>query len=72
MIGIGWKIFKGTSFHKSKDVDLFSGLDFFGRLDGALPARARAAPVTVKDKTRRRSSARGFYLFKYLDFVGCE
>ncbi|KAI1829236.1 hypothetical protein DTO006G1_9826 [Penicillium roqueforti] len=49
-IGIGWKIFKRTPFHKSKDVDLFSGLDFFDTLTEHYRQEREAAPVTVKDK----------------------
>ncbi|CAP85750.1 Pc20g04210 [Penicillium rubens Wisconsin 54-1255] len=50
IIGISWKIFKHTPFHKSKDVDLFSGLDFFDALTEHYRQEREAAPVTVKDK----------------------
>uniref|UniRef100_A0A8H7K7P5 Amino acid permease/ SLC12A domain-containing protein n=1 Tax=Bionectria ochroleuca TaxID=29856 RepID=A0A8H7K7P5_BIOOC len=33
VIAIFWKIFKRTKWHKSKDVDLHSGLEFFEALD---------------------------------------
>ncbi|KAL4928486.1 amino acid permease/ SLC12A domain-containing protein [Aspergillus undulatus] len=49
-IGIGWKIFKRTPFHKSKDVDLISGLDFFDALTGHYRLEREAKPVTVKDR----------------------
>ncbi|KAJ6146247.1 hypothetical protein N7497_008229 [Penicillium chrysogenum] len=50
IIGISWKIFKRTPFHKSKDVDLFSGLDFFDALTEHYRQEREAVPVTVKDK----------------------
>ncbi|KAL4884582.1 amino acid permease/ SLC12A domain-containing protein [Aspergillus karnatakaensis] len=50
IIGIGWKIFKRTPFHKSKDVDLVSGVDFFDALTEHYRREREAAPVTVKDK----------------------
>ncbi|KAL2860296.1 amino acid permease/ SLC12A domain-containing protein [Aspergillus pseudodeflectus] len=50
VIGIGWKIFKRTPFHKSKDVDLVSDLEFFDTLTEHYRHEREAAPVTVKDK----------------------
>ncbi|OQD71062.1 hypothetical protein PENPOL_c001G05294 [Penicillium polonicum] len=50
VIGISWKILKRTTFHKGKDVDLFSGLDFFDALTEHYRQEREAAPVTVKDK----------------------
>ncbi|KAJ0424043.1 amino acid permease/ SLC12A domain-containing protein [Aspergillus carlsbadensis] len=50
VIGIGWKIFKCTPFHKSKDVDLVSDLEFFDALTEHYRHEREAAPVTVKDK----------------------
>ncbi|RDW86477.1 uncharacterized protein DSM5745_03119 [Aspergillus mulundensis] len=50
IIGIGWKIFKRTPFHKSIDVDLASGLEFFDALTEHYRHERETAPVTVKDK----------------------
>ncbi|KAL4864670.1 amino acid permease/ SLC12A domain-containing protein [Aspergillus spectabilis] len=50
IIGIGWKILKRTPFHKSEDVDLVSGVDFFDTLTEHYRQEREAAPVTLKDK----------------------
>ncbi|KAL2868401.1 amino acid permease/ SLC12A domain-containing protein [Aspergillus lucknowensis] len=50
VIGIGWKIFKRTQFHKSEDVDLVSGLEFFDALTEHYRQERETAPVTMKDK----------------------
>ncbi|KAL4969641.1 amino acid permease/ SLC12A domain-containing protein [Aspergillus stella-maris] len=50
LIGIGWKIFKRTPFHKSKDVDLASNLEFFDALAEHYRHEREAKPMTVKDK----------------------
>ncbi|KAK7407832.1 hypothetical protein QQX98_010003 [Neonectria punicea] len=49
-VGLGWKIAKRTPFHRSEDVDLVSGLQFFDALTEHYRQEREAAPVTVKDK----------------------
>ncbi|KAJ5584726.1 uncharacterized protein N7459_004526 [Penicillium hispanicum] len=50
VIGIGWKVFKRTKFHRSKDIDLISGLEFFDALTDHYRSEQEALPVTLKDK----------------------
>ncbi|RMJ18276.1 hypothetical protein CDV36_002040 [Fusarium kuroshium] len=49
-VGLGWKIIKRTPFHRSEDVDLVSGLQFFDALTEHYRQEREGAPVTVKDK----------------------
>lgn len=50
VIGIGWKIIKRTPFHRSKDVDLVSDLEFFDALTEHYKREREAEPVTIKEK----------------------
>lgn len=49
-IGIGWKIIKRTHFHRSENVDLVSGLQFFDALTEHYRIERDVAPVTTKDR----------------------
>ncbi|KAJ4345390.1 uncharacterized protein N0V89_011520 [Didymosphaeria variabile] len=49
-IGLGWKIFKRTSFRHAKDIDLTSGLQFFEALTEYYQHEREATPATLKDK----------------------
>jgi len=49
-IGLFWKIFKRTTFHRAADVDLTSGLHFFDALTEYYRHQRDEAPVTYKDK----------------------
>ncbi|KAJ4167510.1 hypothetical protein NW754_011327 [Fusarium falciforme] len=48
--GLSWKIIKRTPFHRSEDVDLVSGLQFFNALTEHYRQEREGAPATVKDK----------------------
>ncbi|OJJ00289.1 hypothetical protein ASPVEDRAFT_149252 [Aspergillus versicolor CBS 583.65] len=50
VIGIGWKVFKRTPFHRSKDVDLSSGLEFFDSLTEHYQQERESVPITTKDR----------------------
>ncbi|KIR57657.1 hypothetical protein I312_106766 [Cryptococcus bacillisporus CA1280] len=50
-IGLFFKIYQRTPFHRSKDVDLYSDLDFFDALDQHYQQKKDdLPPATVKDK----------------------
>jgi hypothetical protein len=49
-IGLAIKIFGRTPFNRSKDVDLYTGLDFFDALDEHYEREKEGKPVNVKDK----------------------
>ncbi|KAL4764251.1 uncharacterized protein BDW70DRAFT_156907 [Aspergillus foveolatus] len=61
VIGIGRKVLKRTPFHKSEDVDLVSGLEFFNALTEYYRHEWEAAPLTVKDTIMAR-------IFEFLAF----
>jgi amino acid transporter len=51
VIGLGFKIFGKTRFYRSKEVDLFTDLDFFEALDDHYQrVKDENPPATVKDK----------------------
>jgi amino acid transporter len=50
VIGIGWKSVKGTSFRRSDEVDLTSGLELFDALTEHYRREREAAPISVKDR----------------------
>ncbi|KAL3479178.1 amino acid permease/ SLC12A domain-containing protein [Aspergillus californicus] len=54
VIGIGWKIVKRTPFHKSEDVDLASGLEFFDALTEHYRLEREEKPVTLQDRIMAR------------------
>jgi amino acid transporter len=47
---LAFKIFQRTPFHRAKDVDLMTDLDFFEALDEHYQQEKEAAPSNVKDK----------------------
>ncbi|KAK6381520.1 hypothetical protein LTS17_004578 [Exophiala oligosperma] len=49
-IGIMWKIVKRTRFHRLKEVDFETDLDFFDALTEHYRLEREAAPVTLQDK----------------------
>ena len=50
-IGLAFKIFGRTPFHRSKEVDLFTDLDFFEALtDHYQQRKDEAPPPNLKDK----------------------
>ncbi|CAI6095196.1 unnamed protein product [Clonostachys chloroleuca] len=50
VIGIAWKLVKRTRFHRSKEIDLHSGLDFFEALTEHYRREREDAPQSFKDK----------------------
>ncbi|KAG5795449.1 hypothetical protein H9Q69_005498 [Fusarium xylarioides] len=50
VIGIIWKLIKRTRFHRSKEIDLHSGLDFFEALSEHYRREREGAPQNLKDK----------------------
>ncbi|EWY95049.1 hypothetical protein FOYG_04174 [Fusarium oxysporum NRRL 32931] len=50
VIGIIWKLVKRTRFHRSKEIDLHSGLDFFEALSDHYRREREGAPQNLKDK----------------------
>ncbi|KAF5567866.1 amino acid transporter [Fusarium napiforme] len=49
-IGLGWKLFKKTQFHRASEVDLVSHLYFFDVLTEHYRHEREAAPQNLKDK----------------------
>ncbi|KAL5589691.1 hypothetical protein FOVSG1_011558 [Fusarium oxysporum f. sp. vasinfectum] len=49
-IGLGWKLFKKTRFHRASEVDLISHLYFFDVLTEHYRHEREAAPQNLKDK----------------------
>ncbi|KAL4731387.1 hypothetical protein ACLX1H_000353 [Fusarium chlamydosporum] len=49
-IGLGWKLFKRTHFHRASEVDLVSHLYFFDVLTEHYNHEREAAPQNLKDK----------------------
>ncbi|KAH7234844.1 amino acid permease-domain-containing protein [Fusarium redolens] len=49
-IGLGWKLFKKTRFHRASEVDLVSHLYFFGVLTEHYRHERETAPQNLKDK----------------------
>ncbi|KAM0214167.1 hypothetical protein ACHAQI_003791 [Fusarium lateritium] len=49
-IGLGWKLFKKTHFHRASEVDLVSYLYFFDALTEHYRHEREAAPQNLKDK----------------------
>ncbi|RBR25608.1 uncharacterized protein FIESC28_01571 [Fusarium coffeatum] len=49
-IGLGWKLFKKTRFHRASEVDLVSHLYFFDALTEHYRHEREAAPQNLKDK----------------------
>jgi amino acid transporter len=50
VIGIAWKLVKRTRFHRSKEIDLHSGLDFFEALTEHYRREREDMPQSFKDK----------------------
>ncbi|EGU76456.1 hypothetical protein FOPG_11227 [Fusarium oxysporum f. sp. conglutinans race 2 54008] len=50
VIGIIWKLVKRTRFHRSKEIDLHSGLDFFEALSDHYRREREGVPQNLKDK----------------------
>jgi amino acid transporter len=53
-IGLAFKIFGRTPFHRSDQVDLHSDLEFFEALSEYYQRQRDEEPVTVKDKIMAR------------------
>ncbi|PNP83887.1 hypothetical protein FNYG_02575 [Fusarium nygamai] len=49
-IGLGWKLFKKTRFHRASEVDLVSHLYFFDILTEHYRHEREAAPQNFKDR----------------------
>lgn len=49
-IGLGWKLFKKTRFHRASEVDLVSHLYFFDALTEHYRHEREVAPQNLKDK----------------------
>ncbi|KAF5636048.1 amino acid transporter [Fusarium sp. NRRL 52700] len=48
-IGLGWKLFKKTRFHRASEIDLVSHLYFFDVLTEHYRHEREAAPQSLKD-----------------------
>jgi hypothetical protein len=49
-IGLAFNIFGRTPFHRAKDVDLYTDLDFFDALDDHYEREKEGRPIGVKEK----------------------